>query len=176
MPFGKFAGAEVSLGPEMKSTGEVMGIDLSFGRAFAKAQAGAGASLPQSGTVFMSVRDGDKQDMAELAGTLHELGFQLAATAGTADALAESGLPVRRLVKVGDPGTSVIDLMEAGEIQLIINTPNGKRPRADENRIRRFALARAVPCITTMAGAHASVAGIAAEREGELQVWALQDL
>ena len=176
LPFGKFAGAEVSLGPEMKSTGEVMGIDLSFGRAFAKAQAGAGASLPQSGTVFMSVRDGDKQDMAELAGTLHELGFQLAATAGTADALAESGLPVRRLVKVGDPGTSVIDLMEAGEIQLIINTPNGKRPRADENRIRRFALARAVPCITTMAGAHASVTGIAAEREGELQVWALQDL
>ena len=176
LPFGKFAGAEVALGPEMKSTGEVMGIDLSFGRAFAKAQAGAGASLPQSGTVFMSVRDGDKRDMVMLAGTLHELGFQLAATAGTADALAESGLPVRRLVKVGDPGTSVIDLMEAGQIQLIINTPNGKRPRADENRIRRFALARGVPCITTMAGAHASVTGIAAEREGELKVWALQDL
>ena len=93
LPFGKFAGAEVALGPEMKSTGEVMGIDLSFGRAFAKAQAGAGGSLPQSGTVFMSVRDGDKRDMAELAGTLHELGFHLAATAGTAAALAESGTP-----------------------------------------------------------------------------------
>ena len=176
LPFGKFQGAEVALGPEMKSTGEVMGIDRSFGRAFAKAQAGAGASLPHSGTVFMSVRDADKPAMAALAGTLHQLGFSLAATPGTADVLVDAGLAVRRLTKVGDPGTSVIDLMEAGEIRLIINTPTGKRPRADENRIRRFALARGVPCITTMAGAHASVTGIAAEREGELHIWALQDL
>ena len=176
LPFGKFAGAEVSLGPEMKSTGEVMGIDSDFGRAFAKAQAGAGGSLPRSGTVFVSVRDADKPELVELAGTLERLGFELAATPGTAAMLAAAGLSVRRLAKLGDAGTTVIDLMEAGEIQLIINTPNGKRPRADENRIRRFALARGVPCVTTMAGAHASVTGIQAERGGELQIWALQDL
>ena len=176
LPFGKFAGAEVALGPEMKSTGEVMGIDDGFGRAFAKAQAGAGGSLPRSGTVFVSVRDGDKPEMVELARTLHRLGFSLAATPGTAAVLAGSGLQVRRLAKLHDGGETVIDLMEAGAIGLIINTPAGKRPRADENRIRRFALARGVPCVTTMAGAHASVTGIAAEREGALQVRALQDL
>ncbi|MDE0449436.1 MAG: carbamoyl-phosphate synthase large subunit [Spirochaetaceae bacterium] len=176
LPFGKFQGAEVALGPEMKSTGEVMGIDQSFGRAFAKAQAGAGASLPHSGTVFMSVRDADKPDLVELARTLDRLGFSLAATPGTADVLARAGLDARRLVKLEDEGTTAIDLMEAGEIALIINTPAGKRPRDHENRIRRFALARGVPCVTTMAGAHASVTGIAAERQGELQIWALQDL
>ena len=176
LPFGKFAGAEVALGPEMKSTGEVMGIDDAFGRAFAKAQAGAGGSLPRSGTVFVSVRDGDKPEMVELARTLHRLGFSLAATPGTAAVLAGAGLEVRRLAKLHDGGETVIDLMEAGAIGLIINTPAGKRPRADENRIRRFALARGVPCVTTMAGAHASVTGIAAEREGPLQVRALQDL
>ena len=176
LPFGKFAGAEVALGPEMKSTGEVMGIDDGFGRAFAKAQAGAGGSLPRSGTVFVSVRDGDKPEMVELARTLHRLGFSLAATPGTAAVLAGAGLQVRRLAKLHDGGETVIDLMEAGAIGLIINTPAGKRPRADENRIRRFALARGVPCVTTMAGAHASVTGIAAEREGALQVRALQDL
>ena len=176
LPFGKFQGAEVALGPEMKSTGEVMGIDLSFGRAFAKAQAAAGVSLPHSGTVFMSVRDADKPELTGLARTLEELGFALAATPGTAAELAKGGLAVRRLAKLGDGGASVIDLMEAGEIRLIINTPSGKRPRADENRIRRFALARGVPCITTMAGAHASVTGIAAERKGNLRIWALQDL
>ena len=176
LPFGKFQGAEVALGPEMKSTGEVMGIDQSFGRAFAKAQAGAGASLPHSGTVFMSVRDADKPDLVELARTLDRLGFSLAATPGTADVLAGAGLDARRLVKLEDEGTTAIDLMEAGEIALVINTPAGKRPRDHENRIRRFALARGVPCVTTMAGAHASVTGIAAERQGELQIWALQDL
>ena len=176
LPFGKFRGAEVALGPEMKSTGEVMGIDESFGRAFAKAQAGAGSSLPHSGTVFMSVRDADKPELVELARTLDRLGFRLAATPGTADVLAGAGLAARRLVKLEDEGTTAIDLMEAGEIALIINTPAGKRPRDHENRIRRFALARGVPCVTTMAGAHASVTGIAAEREGELRIWALQDL
>ena len=176
LPFGKFAGAEVSLGPEMKSTGEVMGIDDGFGRAFAKAQAGAGGALPRSGTVFVSVRDADKPELVELARTLHRFGFSLTATPGTATVLARAGLAVRRLAKLEDGGTTVIDLMEAGEIGLIINTPAGKRPRDHENRIRRFALARGVPCVTTMAGAHASVTGIAAEREGELQIWALQDL
>ena len=176
LPFGKFQGAEVALGPEMKSTGEVMGIDQSFGRAFAKAQAGAGSSLPHSGTVFMSVRDADKPGLVELARTLDRLGFSLAATPGTADVLARAGLAAQRLVKLEDEGTTAIDLMEAGEIALIINTPAGKRPRDHENRIRRFALARGVPCVTTMAGAHASVTGIAAEREGELRIWALQDL
>ena len=176
LPFGKFAGAEVALGPEMKSTGEVMGIDDDFGRAFAKAQAGAGGSLPQSGTVFVSVRDGDKPELVELARRLHRLGFSLAATPGTAAVLAGAGLQVRRLAKLHDGGPTVIDLMEAGTIGLIINTPAGKRPRADENRIRRHALARGVPCVTTMAGAHASVAGITAERGGELRIRALQDL
>ena len=176
LPFGKFAGAEVALGPEMKSTGEVMGIDDGFGRAFAKAQAGAGGSLPRSGTVFVSVRDGDKPEMVELARTLHRLGFSLAATPGTAKVLAGAGLEVRRLAKLHDGGDTVLDLMEAGAIGLIINTPAGKRPRADENRIRRYALARGVPCVTTMAGAHASVTGIEAEREGALRIRALQDL
>ena len=176
LPFGKFAGAEVALGPEMKSTGEVMGIDDGFGRAFAKAQAGAGGSLPRSGTVFVSVRDADKPELVELARTLDRLGFDLAATPGTATVLGRAGIVARRLAKLEDGGTTVIDLMEAGEIALIINTPSGKRPRDHENRIRRFALSRGVPCITTMAGAHASVTGITAERDGELRIWALQDL
>ena len=175
LPFSKFLGADTTLGPEMKSTGEVMGMDSEFGRAFAKAQDGAGGQLPRGGRVFVSVRDDDKPAAVELSRELVELGFELAATGGTASALAAAGLPVKRLVKLGGEGETALDLMAADHIQLVINTPSDTRARRDENRIRQYALSRGVPCVTTLAAAWASVAGIRAEQQGGLQVWALQD-
>jgi carbamoyl-phosphate synthase large subunit len=177
LPFSRFLGADTTLGPEMKSTGEVMGVDVEFGRAFAKAQDAAGGRLPQRGLVFISVRDADKADAVGIGGELAAMGFELAATGGTADALAAAGLSVQRLTKLGTPGQglSVVDLMEERAVHLIINTPSNTRARRDENRIRQFALSRAVPYVTTLAAAHASVAGIRAEQAGGLTVWALQD-
>ena len=175
LPFSKFLGADTTLGPEMKSTGEVMGVDSEFGRAFAKAQDGAGGQLPETGRVFVSVRDADKPAAVELGQSLVDLGFELAATGGTAAALGAAGLPVTTLEKLGGDGETVVDMMAAGQIQLVINTPSDTRARRDENRIRQFALSRGIPCVTTLAAAWASVAGIRAEQEGGLEVWALQD-
>ena len=176
LPFSKFHGVEVSLGPEMKSTGEVMGIDDDFGRAFAKAQAGAGCALPRAGTVFLSVRDDDKLNIVDLSRILNELGFDLVATAGTCRILMDAGISVQKLSKLGEEGTNVVDLMMSSKVQLVVNTPSGKRPRKDENYIRTVAIANGVPCVTTIAGARASVLGIKAQLEGDLAVWALQDI
>ena len=175
-PFGKFAGIDTILGPEMKSTGEVMGIDTRFGAAFAKAYIAAGHKLPTRGTVFISVRNRDKRDVIFLAKRLHELGFSIVATEGTAGVLRRVGVDAEVVYRVSDPrGRNVIDLIREGRIDLIINTPRGEEPREDQRRIRAEAVAYDVPSITTIAGAIAAVMGIEALQSGEIDVKALQD-
>ena len=174
-PFNKFHGVDTLLGPEMKSTGEVMGIDPSFGAAFAKAMIGAGNSLPRGGKVFLSVRDEDKRMLTGMARTLHELGFQIVATGGTARALENSGLPVQRVQKVHEGRPHVVDLLMNQEIQLIINTPSGRRERSDDRMIRSSAVSRKIPCITTMAAAAATIQGLEWWLKKPLDVQALQD-
>ena len=174
-PFNKFHGVDTLLGPEMKSTGEVMGIDPSFGAAFAKAMIGAGNSLPRGGKVFLSVRDEDKRMLTGMARTLHELGFQIVATGGTARALENSGLPVQRVQKVHEGRPHVVDLLMNQEIQLIINTPSGRRERSDDRLIRSSAVSRKIPCITTMAAAAATIQGLEWWLKKPLDVQALQD-
>jgi len=174
MPFARFPGVDPILGPEMRSTGEVMGLDATFGRAFAKSQIGAGLKLPQSGSVFVSVRDADKALAIEPARRLVELGFELVATRGTADALAAAGLPVKRINKVLEGRPHVVDALKNGEIHLVFNTTDGARALADSMSIRRTALTLKVPYYTTIAGAAAAAEAIAALRQGELGVRPLQ--
>jgi carbamoyl-phosphate synthase large subunit len=159
-PFNKFHGVDTLLGPEMRSTGEVMGIDASFGAAFAKAMLGAGNAMPKSGKVFVSVRDEDKRMALPLANRLHSLGFTLVATSGTARALENAGLPVERVQKIHEGRPHVLDLVLNREVQLIINTPSGKRERGDDRRIRSAAVSHKIPCITTMAAAAATIQGL----------------
>jgi carbamoyl-phosphate synthase large subunit len=163
LPFDRFPGVDTILGPEMRSTGEVMGIDRSFGLAFAKSQAGAGNRLPASGTLFLSLADRDKQAGVDVARRFADLGFTLAATAGTASALEAQGLPVATVVaKVGEgTGADAIELISSGKVDLVVNTPRGRGPRADGAHIRRAATRLGVPCITTVAAARAAAAGIA---------------
>ncbi|MBI4352808.1 MAG: carbamoyl-phosphate synthase large subunit, partial [Candidatus Omnitrophica bacterium] len=175
LPFVRFRGVDIILGPEMKSTGEVMGIDDEFGKAFAKSQAAAGSPLPTRGTVFVSVQDKDKAEAAGIAKELERMGFHLVATEGTARTLDREGIRVTPLKKIGEGSPNVLDLMGAGKIHLVVNTPSGKRPRKDEVAIRSFAVSRGIPCITTIEGALASVRGIQAVRNKELSVCALQD-
>ena len=175
-PFSRFHGVDTILGPEMKSTGEVMGIDRHFGAAFAKAALAAGQQLPTSGTVFISVRDGDKRDAIFVAKHLENLGFKLAATEGTARALRRSGIEAEVVYRVGDArGRNAIDLIQNGRLDLIINTPSGPQPRDDERRIRAVAAAHGVSCITTMAGAAVAVLGVEALQRGELDLRTLQE-
>jgi carbamoyl-phosphate synthase large subunit len=176
LPFDRFPQADSLLGPEMKSTGEVMGIASDYPAAFGKAQSAAGAGLPTSGTVFVSVTDGDKPSATQLAAALHDLGFGIAATSGTAQAIRRMGVPVRRLAKIFEGSPNVADRIEAGEIDLVINTPTGSGARADGYEIRRAAVARGIPCITTMSGASAAQRAIVAMRRGEGEVRSLQDL
>ena len=145
MPFDRFAGADALLGPEMRSTGEVMGIAADFPAAFAKAQAAAGARLPQSGTVFLTVTDTDKAAIGAVAAQLHDLGFSIAATSGTAGAIARMGIPVERLNKLGEGSPHVVDKIEGGDVVLVINTPTGTAARRDGYEIRRAAIARGDP-------------------------------
>ncbi len=175
-PFAKFAGIDTILGPEMKSTGEVMGIDTHFGAAFAKAYIAAGHKLPTRGTVFISVRNRDKRDVIFLGKRLHELGFHIVATEGTAGVLRRVGVDAEVVYRVSVPrGRNVIDLIHEGRIDLIINTPRGEEPREDQRRIRAEAVAYDVPSITTIAGAIVAVMGIEALQSGEIDVKALQD-
>jgi len=162
LPFDRFPGVDTILGPEMRSTGEVMGIDRSFGLAFAKSQAAAGNRLPASGTVFLSLADRDKSVGIGLARRFVDLGFALAATAGTAAAIEADGLPVATVVaKVGEgSGADAVDLISSGKVDLVVNTPRGRGPRADGAHIRRAATRHRVPCITTVAAARAAAAGI----------------
>jgi len=174
-PFNRFPGVDCLLGPEMRSTGEVMGIDCDFGRAYAKSQIAAGQNLPQQGTVFVSVKDRDKRAIIMIARGLMDLGFQIVATHGTGKVLERNGVPARNVFKVGEGRPTVVDLIKNGEIRLVINTPSGKRPKADEVAIRTAALQYNIPIVTTIPGAWATVEGIAALIKGEIGVRPLQE-
>ena len=160
----------------MKSTGEVMGIASDYPSAFGKAQAAAGAGLPTSGAVFISVTDGDKAAATQLAAALHDLGFRILATRGTARAIRRMGVPVERVPKLTEGSPHVVDRIEAGDVDLVINTPTGSGARADGYEIRRAAVARGIPCVTTMTGASAAQRAILALRRGDTEVRSLQDL
>jgi carbamoyl-phosphate synthase large subunit len=175
-PWGKFPGVDTVLGPEMKSTGEVMGVADNFGEAFAKAQLSAGQVLPVKGTVFISVNDRDKAGLVDLARTFVERGFQIVATHGTADMLAAGGVQAERVYKVKEGRPNVVDLIKGDRIQLIVNTPAGQDPYFDEKAIRRAAVLARIPTITTLAAARAAIEGIEAIQQGTRSVYALQNL
>ncbi|MGH3493733.1 MAG: carbamoyl-phosphate synthase large subunit, partial [Sciscionella sp.] len=179
----KLVGAELALGPEMKSTGEVMGVDASFGKAFAKSQAAAYGSLPTKGTVFVSVANRDKRAIVFPVKRLADLGFDVLATTGTAEVLRRNGIPAEVVNKYsegsveGHGGATIVDKILAGEVHLVINTPYGNPgPRADGYEIRTAAVARDIPCITTIQGAAAAVHGIEATIRGDIGVQPLQAL
>ena len=177
LPFNRFPGVDTLLGPEMRSTGEVMGIDRTFGLAFAKSQIAAGNRLPTEGTVFLSLADRDKSAGLDAARQFSVLGFDLAATSGTAAALEAAGIPVSTVVaKVGDPeGEDAVALIAGGKVQLVVNTPRGRGPRADGIHIRATSLLHQVPCLTTVAAARAAAAGIADWIKHPLSVRSLQE-
>ncbi|WP_158043373.1 carbamoyl-phosphate synthase large subunit [Skermanella pratensis] len=173
-PFARFPNVDIILGPEMKSTGEVMGLDKDFSRAFAKAQSGAGVVLPLSGGVFISVKDHDKVAMVPIAAKLREMGFSLLATAGTAKAFGEAGIPVTRVNKVLEGQPHIVDVMINGDVQLVFNTTDGAQAMSDSFSLRRTALVNNIPYYTTVAGARAAVEAISALRSGSLDVAPLQ--
>ncbi len=176
LPFGRFAGADSLLGPEMRSTGEVMGIAADFPTAFAKAQAAAGAKLPNQGTVFVTVADRDKPAAIGIASLLHDLGFRIIATRGTAQALERMGIPATRINKLNEGPHHVVDWIERGAVDLVINTPTGTTARSDGYEIRSAAITHGIPCITTMSGGLAAARAIIAARRGEPEVVSLQEL
>ncbi|MCL2418098.1 MAG: ATP-grasp domain-containing protein, partial [Conexibacteraceae bacterium] len=176
LPFDRFAGTDVLLGPEMRSTGEVMGIARDFPTAFAKAQAAAGAKLPTSGTIFLTVADRDKSAATAIATQLHDLGFKLLATRGTAKALARMGIPSTTINKLSEGSPHVVEAIGRGEVDLVINTPVGTGARSDGYEIRATAVAHRIPCVTTMSGGIAAVRAIAAAAHGEPAVVSLQEL
>ena len=165
-PFNRFYGVDTVLGPEMKSTGEVMGIDMDFGMAFAKSQIGAGVNIPLSGKVFISVMNKDKRSIVFLAKKLADLGFEIVATKGTAKVLVNNGIPVQTVFKVGEGRPDIVDQIKNREIHLVINTPSGKKPKADEVAIRSQSVAHNIPCITTLSGAEAVVNAIESLKRG----------
>jgi carbamoyl-phosphate synthase large subunit len=175
-PWGKFQGVDPVLGPEMRSTGEVMGVADNFGEAFAKAQIAAGQQLPLKGTVFLSVNDHDKKGVVALARQFVEMGFHLVATHGTAEVLEAAGLQSERVYKVKEGRPNVVDLIKGNRIQLIVNTPRGQDTFFDEKAIRRAAVQARIPTITTLAAARAAAEGITALQRGTLNVYALQAL
>ena len=179
LPFNRFPGVDTLLGPEMRSTGEVMGIGSTFGLAFAKSQIAAGNRLPTSGTVFLSLADRDKTGGLEAARQFAGLGFDIAATSGTAALLESEGITVGTVVaKVGEAHEGRVDAVEliaSGKVHLVINTPRGRGPRADGIHIRATALAHLVPCLTTVAAAKAAAAGIADWISHPLSVRSLQE-
>jgi carbamoyl-phosphate synthase large subunit len=174
-PFNKFPGVDIILGPEMRSTGEVMGIAETFPMAFAKSQLAANSALPVSGTVFLSVADRDKPEVPAVARGLAALGYRLISTRGTAQTLRTAGIEVIEIAKVQEGRPNLIDLMKNGQVALVINTPSGKGARTDEGKIRAAAVAHGVTCITTMAAAQAAVEACTALRQRELTVCALQE-
>ena len=174
-PFVRFPGVDITLGPEMRSTGEVMGIDADLGLAYAKSQMAAGSPLPLSGNLFISVKDADKPAAVGLARQYVELGFQLYATGGTAAAIEAAGVPVKKLFKLSEGRPHVLDMIKNGDIAFIINTPSGKQPRADEVRIRGAAVTYRVPIMTTLSAAAASVNGIRSLQGKGLSVKPLQE-
>ncbi|MHC4399416.1 MAG: carbamoyl-phosphate synthase large subunit [Planctomycetota bacterium] len=175
LPFVKFAGVDIVLGPEMKSTGEVMGVSERFSIAFAKSQLAAGTLLPQSGKIFFSVADRHKEHAVGLARRLEKLGYELLATRGTARRFEEAGVGVRRLKKLQEGHPNAVDYMRDGDLQLVLNTPSGKGARTDEGRIRAAAVAHGIACLTTIQSADAAVRAMEALREEEMTVEAVQD-
>ncbi len=175
LPFAKFAGTDTILGPEMRSTGEVMGIDTEFGRAFAKAQIAAGTNLPLEGTVFLSVNDRDKSGISSVAEAFIELGFKIVATEGTHKILRRNSIESKQVLKVHEGRPHIGDSMKNGQIQLIINSPSGEEAKTDGKMIRRTALAYKIPVITTLAGAKAAISAIRSLQSGAISVTALQD-
>jgi carbamoyl-phosphate synthase large subunit len=173
-PFVKFEGVDTLLGPEMRSTGEVMGIDHTFAHAFLKAQEAAGNRLPAGGVAFLSLRDGDKPAGAEVAAKLIQLGFELVATHGTAAFLGAAGMTVRRINKVTEGRPHCVDAMESGKVQLVVNTVEGRQSIADSHSLRRAALLQRISYFTTMRGARAAVDAIAAQALEGLRVAPLQ--
>jgi carbamoyl-phosphate synthase large subunit len=173
-PFNKFRGVDTILGPEMRSTGEVMGIAANFGLAFAKAQLAAGQGLPRSGTVFISVSDRDKRSVAPLARQFHDLGFSIVGTRGTAATIRAAGIPAEAVYKVNEGRPNIVDQIKTGRVHLVIDTPLGRESFYDERAIRRAAVRYSVPCITTMSAAFAAAQGIRALQEGTQPVAALQ--
>ncbi|HEY1511836.1 MAG TPA: carbamoyl-phosphate synthase large subunit [Solirubrobacteraceae bacterium] len=176
LPFDRFAGADTLLGPEMRSTGEVMGIAHDFPTAFAKAQAAAGSKLPDTGTAFITVADRDKAAATGIATILHDLGFRIVATLGTAQGIRKMGIPAEAINKIGEGSPHVVDWIERGEVDIVINTPVGTGARVDGYEIRSAAIARGIPCITTMAGGMAAARAISSARRGEPEVLALQEI
>ncbi len=175
LPFARFPGVDTILGPEMRSTGEVMGWDRSFGRAFLKAQLGAGTHLPHEGTVFISIRDDDKTDeMVETTKSLREMGFEILATRGTAAFLTENGIECETVNKVYEGGRTIVDLLKDGKVQLLFNTTEGAQAVEDSRDIRSVALYDKLPYFTTAAGSHAAVRAMKAREEGDLRVRSLQ--
>jgi carbamoyl-phosphate synthase large subunit len=174
-PFRKFVGVDIILGPEMRSTGEVMGSSDRFSIAFAKSQLGAGIILPKEGNIFLSVAERHKEQIKELAKRLHAMGFMLMATEGTAARIEEAGIPVQRVKKIAEGHPNLIDHLIDGDVMLALNTPNGKGARTDEGKIRATAVQHGVPCITTIQAAEAAVKAMEALTEEEMDVQALQD-
>jgi carbamoyl-phosphate synthase large subunit len=175
-PFNRFHGQDILLSPEMRSTGEVMGLDADLGIAYAKSQMAAGASLPLSGKVFISVSDAHKKHVAAVAKQFADLGFELVATSGTGTVLEKAGLKVQRIVKLLEGRPNVIDLLKNKEIQLVINTPSGAAvPREDEVKIRTTAIYTGTPIMTTLSGAKAAARGIAALKKSGYGVKTLQE-
>ena len=174
-PFSRFPGVDVFLGPEMKSTGEVMGIDSDFGRAFAKSQLGASTILPLSGTVFISIKDADKAAFVPICAELVELGFEIIATGGTQKALNDAGVAASRVNKVMEGRPHAVDSMLSGDIQLVFNTAHGAGAIRDSLSLRQTALTNKIPYYTTVSGSRAAVAAIRALQTSTLDVKSLQD-
>ena len=175
-PFNKYPGVDVILGPEMRSTGEVMGVAQNFGEAFAKAQLSAGQKLPLKGTVFLSVSDQDKKGAVEIARRFVAAGFTIVATRGTVASLAAAKVPAQTVFKIKEGRPNGVDLIKAKKIALVINTPIGAHSYADEKTIRRAAVQYRVPVITTLSGARAAIAAVEALQRGVVSVTSLQEL
>jgi carbamoyl-phosphate synthase large subunit len=174
-PFSRFHGQDILLSPEMRSTGEVMGLDADLGIAYAKSQMAASAPLPMSGRVFISVSDAHKAEVAAVAKLFTDLGFELVATGGTADVLEKAGLKVTRVYKISEGRPNTVDMLKNREIHLVINTPAGQSPRADEVKIRTTAVYTNTPIMTTLSGAKAAALGIAALKKSGYAVKTLQE-
>ena len=175
-PFNKFPGVDPALGPEMRSTGEVMGVGENFGEAFGKAQLSAGSPLPDKGSIFIAVNDRNKADAVEVSRRFAELGFQFFATRGTASALRAAGIPCKTVFKVNEGRPNAVDLIKGGQLSLVIYTSTGGQSFSDERAIRRTAVFYRVPCITTMSGARAAVEAVASKRRDPIRVWSLQEI
>jgi carbamoyl-phosphate synthase large subunit len=176
LPFDRFEGSDAVLGVEMRSTGEVMGVARDFPSAFAKAQAAAGVPRPRRGTAFITVTDADKAGAFAVAHSLHDNGFRIVATRGTAEAIARMGVPVERLNKIGEGSPHVLDWIERGDVDLVVNTPTGVGARTDGYEIRRAAVMHGIPCLTTLSAGVSAARAIAGARESEPEVLCLQEL